>query len=390
VVSYDEFDPYGNPITQHMVRSTPYGYTGEWWEAEVGLLQLRARWYEPGAGRFSSVDPWPADPSDPSSSNPYLYVEANPVNRIDPNGMFSNKAIARTFGVDTIDQVMDYFEQHIYGNFNPPNPPRWGLLRLLQDAREGDTLDIGRDGRPGCPNGPLGRFVCQNGKIKTTEIDDLSCFGCWIPARPVMFWWRRDYYNWYFLNGGGPGQGIPGAPAWWKGGYTDWKFWTDLPDFYMVNVGGAIGPGVGPSIQGAYIVDRFGRTYLNVSPFGVGTVGPSLTYAEGYVGPYNFDSDSPLFTLGRRATREDVANVIGGLGESAGLSGPLAAEASINLSGVALIYGFGSLGASWSGGDTEFLNGTDNPDLAWNWVDEAPMVRWSDILLRGHLKIPVW
>jgi YD repeat-containing protein len=49
VVSYDEFDPYGNPLTPHVARSTPYGYTGEWWEEEVRLLHLRARWYEHGA-----------------------------------------------------------------------------------------------------------------------------------------------------------------------------------------------------------------------------------------------------------------------------------------------------------------------------------------------------
>jgi uncharacterized protein RhaS with RHS repeats len=40
VVSYDEFDPYGNPLTPHVARSTPYGYTGEWWEEEVGAAPV--------------------------------------------------------------------------------------------------------------------------------------------------------------------------------------------------------------------------------------------------------------------------------------------------------------------------------------------------------------
>lgn len=35
-----EFDPYGDPV---QIGGEPYGYTGEWWEAGVGLLHLRAR-----------------------------------------------------------------------------------------------------------------------------------------------------------------------------------------------------------------------------------------------------------------------------------------------------------------------------------------------------------
>jgi hypothetical protein len=44
VVTYNEFDPYGNPVQNG---GEPYGYTGEWWEADISLLYLRARWYAP-------------------------------------------------------------------------------------------------------------------------------------------------------------------------------------------------------------------------------------------------------------------------------------------------------------------------------------------------------
>ena len=44
LVSYQEFDPYGNVVQGGEI----YGYTGEWWQDEVGLLHLRARWYAPG------------------------------------------------------------------------------------------------------------------------------------------------------------------------------------------------------------------------------------------------------------------------------------------------------------------------------------------------------
>ena len=83
VVSYHEFDPYGNPVEGD---GEPYGYTGEWWEDEVGLLHLRARWYAPETGTFLSVDPVEGEP-------PYLYVGVNPINFIDPSGFSGEPSI---------------------------------------------------------------------------------------------------------------------------------------------------------------------------------------------------------------------------------------------------------------------------------------------------------
>jgi len=43
------------------------GYTGEWWDAEVSLLYLRARWYDPTAGRFTQRDPWEGKLTNPQT-----------------------------------------------------------------------------------------------------------------------------------------------------------------------------------------------------------------------------------------------------------------------------------------------------------------------------------
>ncbi len=87
VVTYREFDPYGNPITNTQLPiSNPYGYTGEWWEDEVGLLHLRARWYDPGIGRFISRDPFAGIPDRPYSLHPYQYGYSNPILYTDPSG----------------------------------------------------------------------------------------------------------------------------------------------------------------------------------------------------------------------------------------------------------------------------------------------------------------
>jgi RHS repeat-associated protein len=54
-----------------------------------GLDYAHARYYQPGFGRFMSVDPLAGDVGDPQSLNLYSYVRNNPINFIDPTGMGS-------------------------------------------------------------------------------------------------------------------------------------------------------------------------------------------------------------------------------------------------------------------------------------------------------------
>jgi RHS repeat-associated protein len=63
---------------------TDYGYTGEM--QSQGLLDLRARWYNPTQGRFLSRDIWQGDLYKPISYNAWLYGYSNPIIYIDPTG----------------------------------------------------------------------------------------------------------------------------------------------------------------------------------------------------------------------------------------------------------------------------------------------------------------
>jgi RHS repeat-associated protein len=89
LVAYNEFDPYGNPILHSSFLISNYGFTGEWWENEVGLLHLRARWYLPETGTFVSKDVWEGDNLRSLTLNGWSYVEGNPVNFTDPSGFIS-------------------------------------------------------------------------------------------------------------------------------------------------------------------------------------------------------------------------------------------------------------------------------------------------------------
>ncbi|WP_110514293.1 RHS repeat-associated core domain-containing protein [Herpetosiphon llansteffanensis] len=71
-------------------------YTGEFSDAQTGLVFLRARWYNPANGSFLSVDPFAGKLLEPQSLHSYTYVHNDPINKVDPSGLFYC-TIARAF-----------------------------------------------------------------------------------------------------------------------------------------------------------------------------------------------------------------------------------------------------------------------------------------------------
>jgi RHS repeat-associated protein len=63
----------------------PFTYTGREYDPESGLYYYRARYYDPRAGRFLTRDPIGLAGGD---VNLYRYTGNNPVNWIDPDGLF--------------------------------------------------------------------------------------------------------------------------------------------------------------------------------------------------------------------------------------------------------------------------------------------------------------
>ena len=61
------------------------GFTGQRFEASVGVYDYGARWYDPAIARFVQPDAY-ARPYDPQSLNPFSYVHNNPINFSDPTG----------------------------------------------------------------------------------------------------------------------------------------------------------------------------------------------------------------------------------------------------------------------------------------------------------------
>jgi len=61
-------------------------FTGQRWEASLGLYDYRARFYDPALGRFLQPDPLVPEPGNPQALNRYAYVYHNPLRYIDGDG----------------------------------------------------------------------------------------------------------------------------------------------------------------------------------------------------------------------------------------------------------------------------------------------------------------
>ena len=88
-----DYDAYGNRTYSSEVVSNPFGYAGEYTDAESGFIYLRARYYDPSTQQFLSVDPLLA-----STQEAYAYTGGNPLNSTDPTGLYYDKPGDHPFG----------------------------------------------------------------------------------------------------------------------------------------------------------------------------------------------------------------------------------------------------------------------------------------------------
>ncbi|WP_343277422.1 RHS repeat-associated core domain-containing protein, partial [Ligaoa zhengdingensis] len=81
-----EYDAFGNEQNPSANDMNPLRYCGEYFDAETGTIYLRARYYDPGIGRFTSADSFLGNANDPLSLNRYTYCHNNPILYLDYNG----------------------------------------------------------------------------------------------------------------------------------------------------------------------------------------------------------------------------------------------------------------------------------------------------------------
>ena len=82
-VTSKSYTPFGEQIGEAL---SGFAYNGEYYNANTGMIYLRARFYEPEMNRFSQKDILWGDITVPNSLNSYAYVQNDPLNLIDPSG----------------------------------------------------------------------------------------------------------------------------------------------------------------------------------------------------------------------------------------------------------------------------------------------------------------
>ncbi|WP_249070113.1 putative Ig domain-containing protein [Argonema antarcticum] len=86
--TYD-YGAYGNLLGSVSNTINNYRFAGEQFDPYLGDYYLRRRYYDSDSGRFTTTDPFEGVMTEPLSRAKYPYVHGNPVNAIDPSGLFS-------------------------------------------------------------------------------------------------------------------------------------------------------------------------------------------------------------------------------------------------------------------------------------------------------------
>jgi RHS repeat-associated protein len=90
VTSRYNFDSYGQTLgNSTSPAATSLLYCGEQLDSNLGMYNLRARFYDPASGRFNLRDSFEGSNFDPQSLHRYTYAADNPANLSDPTGQYS-------------------------------------------------------------------------------------------------------------------------------------------------------------------------------------------------------------------------------------------------------------------------------------------------------------
>ncbi len=88
VIGTYTYDTNGNQTGTTGSATTPFGWTGQYTDTETGYTYLRARYYDAATAQFLT-----RDPANAATRSAYAYADNNPLNAVDPTGLFGCNSI---------------------------------------------------------------------------------------------------------------------------------------------------------------------------------------------------------------------------------------------------------------------------------------------------------
>ena len=88
IISLIDYYPFGDTRLEENSGDyeNDYKFTGKEKDEDTGLYYYESRYYDSAIGRFTAVDPWGGELTDPQTLNKYAYVRNNPLKYVDPSG----------------------------------------------------------------------------------------------------------------------------------------------------------------------------------------------------------------------------------------------------------------------------------------------------------------
>ena len=137
--------PYGKERWAAGASPTDFGYTGQRFEADLGLYDYNARYYNPTLGRFISTDMIVPNVANPQDLNRYAYAANNPLRYVDPTGHWYGPDDYDPAGIETLEERYAFAEMsgdesilRWYGGTDePPFMTLEGVASLVVDFMPG-------------------------------------------------------------------------------------------------------------------------------------------------------------------------------------------------------------------------------------------------------------